>query len=78
MIKKMTKNVCFQGTYNKNYHWDGVCITNSYYKDGRFLGACESNFEDVTRKDYKSIVDSDRNVYKDIVIRNIEYIFMRH
>ena len=59
--KEDDKNVCFQGTYNKNYHWDGVCITNSYYKDGRFFGACESNFKDGARKDYKSIVASDRN-----------------
>jgi len=61
--KEDDKNVYFQGAYNENYHWEGECVTNSYYLDDRFFGACESKFEDGVRKDYKSIVVSDKNVW---------------
>lgn len=54
--KNDDKNVYFQGMYNEKFHWDGECVTNSYYKDGRFFGACEYTFDDGIRKNYKSIV----------------------
>lgn len=53
------KEVYFLGKYNEDYHWDGFCITNSYYLDGSLYGICESNFDDGTRLDYKSIVRSE-------------------
>lgn len=59
--QKDDKNVYFQGMYNENFHWDGACITNSYYRDGRFFGACEYIFDDGVRKNYKSIVATAEN-----------------
>lgn len=54
--KNDDKNVYFQGMYNEKFHWNGECVTNSYYKDGRFFGACEYTFDNGIRKNYKSIV----------------------
>lgn len=32
------KEVYFLGRYNENYHWEGFCLTNSYFMDGRLFG----------------------------------------
>ena len=70
--KNDNRNVWFQGMYNENYHWEGECVTNSYYVNGKFSGACESTFEDGVRINYKSIVGknnewdySDKVCYED-------------
>lgn len=49
------------GKFNENYHWDGYCITNVYYKDGTLFGLCESNFDDGKRMDYISLYREDNN-----------------
>lgn len=49
------------GKFNDNYHWDGYCITNVYYKDGTLFGLCESNFDDGKRMDYISLYREDNN-----------------
>lgn len=55
------KDVFFMGKFNDNYHWDGYCITNVYYKDGTLFGLCESNFDDGKRMDYISLYREDNN-----------------
>lgn len=55
------KDVFFLGQYNEDYHWDGYCITNAYWRDGSLYGICESNFEDGKRLDYKTVVSVEEN-----------------
>lgn len=57
------KEVYFLGQYNENYHWNGECVINAYYPDGKLFGICESEFNDGTRLNYKSftITDKDEN-----------------
>lgn len=60
------EEVYFLGQYNENYNWDGYCVTNSYYSDGRLMGICESNFDNGKRLDYKSFVKDDAQwIYSD-------------
>lgn len=59
--KEDDKIVYFLGQYNKEYHWDGYCVTNSYYTDGTFHGVCESNFYNGKRLDYETILLLDKN-----------------
>ena len=59
--KEDDKIVYFLGQYNEEYHWDGYCVTNSYYTDGKFHGICESNFYDGERLDYETIMLKDKN-----------------
>lgn len=53
------KEVYFYGSYNEKYHWNGYCITNTYYLDGSLAGICESYFEDGERLDYISFYKLD-------------------
>ena len=55
------KEVYFLGQYNENYHWDGYCVTNSYFNNGVLFGICESNFDDGDRLDYISFYYSDNS-----------------
>ena len=67
------KEIYFLGQYNKNYHWDGYCITNSYNLDDSLSGICESDFDDGERLDYKSFYMSeiqDEWIYTDRVCKN--------
>lgn len=48
------KEVYFLGQYNELLHWDGYCVTNAYYKNGKLYGICEANFDDKIRTEYKS------------------------
>lgn len=57
--KEGNKEVYFFGQYNKAYHWDGYCVTNTYNEDGSLFGICESNFDDGKRLDYKSLYSND-------------------
>lgn len=58
------KIVYFTGSYNENYHWDGLCLTNSYNENGTFYGACSSNFDDGVRENYESIIVSAENEWQ--------------
>ena len=49
--------VYFLGQFNENYNWDGFCITNAYYNDGKLMGICESDFKDGERLNFKSFVE---------------------
>ena len=55
------KEVLFLGQFNDNYHWDGYCVTNAYYSDGTLYGICESDFDDGTRLNFKSIIHEYNN-----------------
>ena len=55
------KEVYFLGRYNENYHWQGFCLTNSYFMDGRLFGICESNLHDGQIKDYVSLYRENGN-----------------
>ena len=39
------KEIFFLGQYNKEYHWNGYCVTNAYNSDGSLYGIFESNFD---------------------------------
>lgn len=62
--EKDNKIVYFKGSYNENFHWDGLCLTNSYNQNGMFDGVCSSNFDDGIRKDYESFVVSSDNEWQ--------------
>mgnify|MGYP000497789184 FL=1 len=55
------KEIFFLGQYNKEYHWNGYCVTNAYNSDGSLYGICESNFDDGNRLDYISFYNSGNN-----------------
>ena len=55
------KDIFFLGQYNENYHWEGYCVINAYYSDGRLYGICESNYDDGKRLDYKTICTSEND-----------------
>ena len=59
--KEDGKTVYFYGQYNENYHWDGYCITNAYNSNGTLYGICESNYDDGTRLDYKTVLSTGSN-----------------
>lgn len=52
--------IYFLGQYNKNYHWNGYCVINTYDADGKLNGINESNFDDGNRLDYESYYLSDK------------------
>lgn len=54
------KEIYFLGQYNKNYHWNGYCVINTYDADGKLNGINESNFDDGNRLDYESYYLSDK------------------
>ena len=54
------KEIYFLGQYNKNYHWNGYCVINTYDVDGKLNGINESNFDDGNRLDYESYYLSDK------------------
>lgn len=54
------KEIYFLGQYNKNYHWNGYCVINTYDADGELNGINESNFDDGNRLDYESYYLSDK------------------
>ena len=54
------KEIYFLGQYNKNYHWNGYCVINTYDADGKLNGINESNFDDGNRLDYESFYLSDK------------------
>ena len=54
------KEIYFLGQYNKNYHWNGYCVINTYDADGKLNSINESNFDDGNRLDYESFYLSDK------------------
>ena len=54
------KEIYFLGQYNKNYHWNGYCVINTYDADGKLNSINESNFDDGNRLDYESYYLSDK------------------
>lgn len=54
------KEIYFLGQYNKNYHWNGYCVINTYDAYGKLNGINESNFDDGNRLDYESFYLSDK------------------
>lgn len=55
------QEIYFLGQYNKNYCWNGYCVTNVYNSNGILLSICESNFDDGKRLDYKSYYQDSGN-----------------
>ena len=51
-------DIIFCGQYNENYHWDGLCVRNSY-KSGRLAFAEYANYNDGVREYNEQLFPSD-------------------
>lgn len=57
------KDVFFMGKFNDNYHWDGYCITNVYYKDGTFNDST-GNAWDISYSEKEEVYIYNKGIFK--------------